>query len=399
LKNKSVSNRSTIVVLLALVMLFVSACVPARIGTSWGALQTITLNEQPRVMITYNNWVVILDPSTGRPAPLLNESGEVRVDDQGNARPWQIDGHSVNNAQFYARPLIQQGETETELLFPTFTDRLLTVDLSTARVQDANGITIGAVTADPVQDETTYYIPMFHQDLVAYDKSELTEKWRFTTAKGVWATPILDNGILYIVTADHFMYAVNAETGAAVWANPTDLEGLVGAAPLLHEGHLYVGSVANKLYKVDVTNGEIVDEITFTPNHWVWNTPTLYDGMLYVSDMGGMVHAINPDTLETIWSVQAAQRGIRPAPLVTEQYVIVASRDGFVHWLNRGDGTTAFSRQVEGAPEILSDLLLVEADEAAGINQSLVLVSTLNLSHLVVAYTLDEGTQKWVYAR
>jgi outer membrane protein assembly factor BamB len=139
---------------------------------------------------------------------------------------------------------------------------------------------------------------------------------------------------------------------------------------------------------------------------------------LYAADLAGYVYALNPDDLTQIWGTKAASRGIRPAPLVTDEFVVAASRDGKVYWLARETGEVVFSKEVEGRPEILSDLLLLEptaaSEDAEGedgenaettpelkIDEPMVLVATLNNSHLVVAMPLDYTSTYpgWVYAR
>jgi len=107
------------------------------------------------------------------------------------------------------------------------------------------------------------------------------------------------------------------------------------------------------------------------------------------------VYALNPADLSEIWKVQATSRGIRPSPLVTGDYVIVAARDGLVKWLNRQDGATVYERNAEA--EVLSELLLIEPSDALNLPQPLVIVSTVAPNRLLIAYTLNEAGQQWVY--
>jgi outer membrane protein assembly factor BamB len=132
--------------------------------------------------------------------------------------------------------------------------------------------------------------------------------------------------------------------------------------------------------------------------NWVWSQPVLANGVLYVADLSGFVYALNPENLAIIWETQVSPRGIRPSPLVTENYIIVASRDGKVHWLGP-NGTKVMERQVEGGPEILSELVYVPANLEAGINEPLILVATVDMGRLVVAFSEQTGVQRWSYAR
>ena len=120
--------------------------------------------------------------------------------------------------------------------------------------------------------------------------------------------------------------------------------------------------------------------------------------MLYVTDLGGYVYALNiSDGFKEIWKTQAATKGIRPAPLVTDDSIIVGSRDGFVYWLERASGAPRF--KVEVGAEILSDMLIVHPTEALDLPEPLIIVSTVDSNRLVVALPLDGGESVWKYPR
>ncbi len=390
-------KRLSFILIVVVLAWLVSACAPTRIGVSWGALSEVEVYGQKGVLIAYNQYVSVLDPASGVVVALRDAEGRERLDENGNRRTWAIDGHSFENAQFFARPaLIEENDMQT-LLFPAYTDRLLKVTLDTARIDDIKGVTIGGpLIADMAEDEGRFYVALKSGDVIALEKPLLIEDWRYNTENGIWAQPLLHEGVLYVVSIDHTLHAVDAETGETVWSEPVDLKGVAAATPLFYDGNLYVGSYSNTLYKIALS-GNILGE--YVAKNWLWSTPVEYEGVLYIADLSGYVHAIDPTSMTAIWSVKVAEKGIRPSPLVTEDVVIVASRDGRLYWLNRTDGALIFTREIEGRPEILSELMLVEANSEQGLIDDMVVVSTVNMSHLVVAYTLDNGRAAWVYAR
>ena len=102
-----------------------------------------------------------------------------------------------------------------------------------------------------------------------------------------------------------------------------------------------------------------------------------------MADLGGYVHALDSTSgLREIWSIQVADRGIRAGPLVYDQRVIVASRDGKVYWLDSFDGELINAREIEGAPELLGNLLLLEPSETLDIDEPLVIVSSVDPGRL-----------------
>ena len=67
-----------------------------------------------------------------------------------------------------------------------------------------------------------------------------TKVWNYTTGAYLWSKPAIANGIVYIGSADHNVYALNATTGAKVWSYKTGDSVL--SDPTFADGIVYVGS-------------------------------------------------------------------------------------------------------------------------------------------------------------
>jgi outer membrane protein assembly factor BamB len=383
---------------LAVVLVFILAgCVGQRQGISWPALSTVDINGQTGVVVAYEGRIDILDPSNGNIIPLRDSDGNIRTNDNGDTRRWTVEGGEFENAQFFADPLKLQDDGEDTLLFAAYNQRLLEFYVNTARVVNPAGISVdGQVLANIAATDDIFYLPYQEQGLAAVSRDSYEELWRIEMEEGVWAAPLLHEGVLYVTSLDHYLYAVDAETGEAVWPNPVDLEGAITSTPRFYEGHLYVGSYSHKMYKISL-DGNIVAE--HEGENWVWSTPVIYDGTLYYTDLSGNVYALNPQNLSVEWSAKPAERGVRAAPLVTEDYVVISSRDGRLYWLERETGSESFDREVEGTPELLSEILLLEQDEEAGIPSDIILVGSLDAGRLVAAFQLENGASLWTYGR
>jgi outer membrane protein assembly factor BamB len=254
------------------------------------------------------------------------------------------------------------------------------------------------VIARPLMTDDMLYVPYRNEDLVALDTETYALQWRLDTGGGVWSSPVLVDDTLYVTSIDHNLYALNAESGDILWT--VDLQGAAAASPLYQDGYLYAGSYSHKLFKIDM-NGQIVAE--YEGDGWIWSRPVIVDSVLYYADLSGTVYALNSSDLSEIWKQPVAdsgsRRGIRPAPLVTDNYVIVASRNGFVYWLDKTTGQVINSREIEGKPELLSELLLLEAGTIDDVAVPLIAVATLDNDAPVVFFQLDNFTQYSVYQR
>lgn len=372
-----------------LAVVLAAACVPIRQEATWPALSVI--GEEQNIAVAYWDRVVMVNPEDGSQVRLRDADGEVRVDEQGNARVWQFMGYEGTPNQFYASPVQLNDET---LLITSYNNRLFEVGLATARAdRDADGDELlGQVVSNPVLGDNLLYVGYGERDLVALNTANRAESWRAHTNQGVWSQPLIVDDVLYFTSLDHYLYAVNSATGAELWK--LDLEGAAPEAPVYHNGRLYVGSFARKIFEIS-TDGEILSE--FTTRNWVWSAPVIVDDVLYASDMGGSAYAldVSGDGFRPIWQAQVSGQAIRTTPLVAGDYVIVGSRDQKVYWLSRADGSTFFSREVGG--EVLSNMLLIEPGENVNISAPLVVVGTPTHHEVLVAFTLQNGERAWSY--
>jgi outer membrane protein assembly factor BamB len=99
--------------------------------------------------------------------------------------------------------------------------------------------------------------PMFHNTLdhVGWNTSEtilspttvsgLTPKWSTTTGNS-FSSPAVANGVVYVGSFDHKVYALDASTGAVDWSTTTG--NAVFSSPAVANGVVYVGSFDQKVY-------------------------------------------------------------------------------------------------------------------------------------------------------
>jgi outer membrane protein assembly factor BamB len=384
---KFLKRRHILLVLLALTVIF-TGCVGHRNGVSWAALSLV--GDENNILVSFKDYMVLIDPATGRPVQLRNPEGDIRTDEEGNPRRWEVNGDDTDS-QFYSLPLLIN---ENTYLIADYNKKLITINIPNARVDDPDVATIsGPVISDITRVDGMILVAMSNQNVIALDASNYEQQWVFETDRGVWASPLVIDETVYIPSMGHNLYSVDIKTGNEIWRR--DLGGAIAATPAYNDGHLYIGSFDRKLFDISAETGEILGE--YEVGDWMWSTPVLVDGILYTTDMSGGVFALNiEDGLTEVWQSHPATKGIRARPLVTGSYVIVASRDGNVYWLERETGKEIFHQTV--GEEILSDILLVQPSESLDIPEPLVVVSTEKDNKVLVAFTL-EGAPRWTYER
>ncbi|MDX1994921.1 MAG: PQQ-binding-like beta-propeller repeat protein [bacterium] len=388
MNNQSFSARRLVLGAVLLLALTASACAPVRTGTAWADISIF--GDQQNIFVAYNDQLDLVDVSDGERAVLLDAEGNQRRQ-EGELLRWNL-RDSENNLQFFSTPVPLDEDT---LLVADYNNRLWRINLEAARIDNPSNVVLpGHIVADVTVEGDTVFVPLSERNLMALNLDDFSTRWMFETERGVWSKPLVLDGVVYFTSMDHHFYAVDAESGEEVWR--LDLQGASAAAPLYDaEGdRFFVGSFARRLFEVS-RSGEIVSE--YETEDWVWNTPVLADGYLYTADLSGYVYALSTfdGGLTEVWKTRATGAGIRPAPAVAEDVVVVAARNGRVVWLERDSGATIFERNVES--EVLSDILLIEAGET--VTEPLVVVSTVSQSRMLVAFILESGEEFWTFRR
>ena len=391
-------NQQRLLVMAGLLLVMVAAgCGPAPLGISWAGLTTF--GDAQNLLVAFNDRLVMIDPVEGKPIKLLNPSGEVRLDNEGKPRLWEVRAQNGPN-QFFAAPIPLDADT---LLVATYNQVLHTVDVPTARIENPEGSpipgTTGHLVADLVSDGDLIFAGLSTKNVVALDREDFRVQWTFPTGHGVWSQPLLQDGVLYFASLDHYLYAVSAKTGEQLWK--LDLEGAAPSAPVYYNGRLFIGSFGRKIFEVS-TDGQVLN--TYKTLDWIWSKPTIVDDILFVGDLVGNVYALDTTRgLAEVWAQKVASSAIRPAPVVYDNAVVVASRDQKVYWLKRADGSPIMD--AEGRPlvremqaPVFSDMLLIKPSEAVKLAEPILVVSTLAPNQLLVAYTVSEARFLWAYA-
>lgn len=431
---KNFSKYTRLFGLLALIMIL-AGCTQ-RIGVGWANMSIVTSAED--ILVAYENDLSLVSRTNGF---LVTQDLQGTTNVRDASGVWKLDGRSVN-AQFYTAPLFVEYGEDRLMLVADYNNRLFTVNFTQVCFANRVGACVGQEPpfielpdhslANMTQDDQRIYVPLDNGvlalnkglyeagwDIDSADERRqrfdetLSVAWTLETEREVWATPLIYDGFVYVTTMDHHLYKIDAETGETV--AELKLNGAIASSPIIYDGentltvnhpfgeeitinptdaYIYIGTFGGHVYKIPLGFTSDMEDLTsFETNNWVWGDPSIVDGVLYVADLGGHVYALDVagDTINEIWHVNTNSGGIRAAPLVTENHVIVASREGKVRWLSREDGSVFTEQDVRN--EVLSDLLLVEGDAN---REALVVVSTVNNSRIMVAFTL-EGAPRWTY--
>jgi len=123
--------------------------------------------------------------------------------------------------------------------------------------------------------------------------------WKYAT-KGIVTSSATPNGILYVGSNDHNVYALNAANGTKVWNYATG--SLVWSKPAIANGIVYIGSMDNNVYALNATTGTKI--WSYATGEGVFSSPTVSNGVVYVGSDDHNVYALNANTGTKVWGYE-----------------------------------------------------------------------------------------------
>jgi quinohemoprotein ethanol dehydrogenase len=139
------------------------------------------------------------------------------------------------------------------------------------------------------------------------------------STRGVEATPLVLDGVLYATGTWSVAYAIDARTGDPIWTYDPQVPrahgryaccDIVNRGLAMYEGKLYLGTIDGRLVAIDAATGRPVWQVQTTPPgqaYTITGAPRIADGMVLIGNGGaeygvrGYVTAYSADTGEQIW--------------------------------------------------------------------------------------------------
>jgi outer membrane protein assembly factor BamB len=164
----------------------------------------------------------------------------------------------------------------------------------------------------------TLYVGSADHNLYAIDANNGTQRWRFETQGSVRSTPAVVSGRVFFGSYDHFIYALDAGSGELVWKRDT-LEPVV-SAPSVNAGVVYIGSRSSDLFALDAATGAVRWKF-FYWSSWVESAAAIRDRIVYVGSSDyQQVFAIDAASGKERWRFNTGGSPW-PMPAVTDKRV------------------------------------------------------------------------------
>ncbi|MGD0978763.1 MAG: PQQ-binding-like beta-propeller repeat protein, partial [Candidatus Bathyarchaeia archaeon] len=244
-------------------------------------------------------------------------------------------GLSPYTYQWYLSGVAVSGATSATWTFTASSVGSYTI---LVKVNDAVGAQATSNTATAtVTSVAVDYWPMFHHDLTHTGNSTSTAPntnqtlWTYMTGSGVYSSPAVAGGMVFVGSGDGRVYALNAASGALVWSYATGSP--VYSSPAVSGGMVYVGS--DRVYGLSASNGALV--WSYATGSPVYSSPAVSGGMVYVGSLDDRVYGLSASNGVQIWNYSTGA-SVYSSPAVSGGMVYVGSYDGSVYALSASNG-------------------------------------------------------------
>jgi outer membrane protein assembly factor BamB len=188
----------------------------------------------------------------------------------------------------------------------------------------------------------------------------LKQIWSFQTQGAIDGSPIIHNGIIYIGSRDHYVYALDGHSQRELWQY--DAGAPLRSTPTLHGDTLFFGDDEGTLHAVQSGGGTARWRVPLRGK--IFASPAAGAGLIICATQAGRIVALNPTSGETFWE-HFDGSPFYASPALLSNLVIVANGSGLVKGLDITSGkphwTFQASGQMRATPACQDGLVLIAA--------------------------------------
>lgn len=284
----------------------------------------------------------------------------------------------------------------------------------------SEGVTAANILAEPTDSWLTYgggydekrFSPLSAVSTETIGELGLAWSYDLGTSRGIEATPIVHNGILYVTSTWNIVHAMDARTGQKLWEFDPEVDkkqaayaccDVVNRGVAIWGDKVYTATIDGRLIALDAkTGGVIWDKLTIDKSkpYTITGAPRVVKGRVIIGNGGaelgvrGYISAYDAETGEMDWRFYTVPGN--PADGFESDTMKMAAETWTGEWWAAGGGGTAWDSMAYD-PDL--DLLYVGVGNGSPWNQSIRSPEggdNLFLSS-IVAVRPDTGEYVWHY--
>jgi eukaryotic-like serine/threonine-protein kinase len=243
---------------------------------------------------------------------------------------------------------------------------------------------LGLVGIHPAATTPPPYAPMFgfnlqhtrfnpgENKLTTTNVSGLEQDWKALTGAGIDSSPAVANGVVYVGSDDHNLYAYNVSTGTSLWAPIAGgTGGQIRSSPAVANGVVFVGSGDGKLYAFDTTNGRLLWSAAI--GNFIRSSPAVANGKVYIGSDNGKLYAFNASgcggntSCQPLWFAPTGGIIYYSSPAVVNGIVYIGSRDNNLYAFDANNGSKKWNAStggpIDSSPAVFNGVVYISSED------------------------------------
>ncbi len=221
--------------------------------------------------------------------------------------------------------------------------------------------------------------------------SRLILDWKAGTGSGIYSSPAVANGVVYVGSDDHSLHAFKVDTSAPLWGfNAGGTGGQIRSSPAVANEVVYVGSDDGKLYAFKADTGTLLWSTAVGATGMpIRSSPTIANGMVYIGSEDHNLYAFNAagcgsnNTLcPPLWIGHTGGIIYYSSPAVVNGIVYIGSEDHNLYAFDAGNGSKKWNAltggPIDSSPAVVNGVVYISSEDG-----------------MLHAFDAGSGTAKW----
>ncbi len=229
------------------------------------------------------------------------------------------------------------------------------------------------IEASPLLLDGFIYIGNLSGDFFALDAHTGNLHWKYQTEGPIYGSanwikkPGSREQSILVGSHDTKMYCLNAASGKLEWTYETDH--YINGTPAVDGGNIVFGGCDEKLHILSALDGKKKGEVN--AGSYIPGSAALVENRAYVGHYGNQLICIDIKTKKIAWEYGDKKHGgaFFSSPAVGKEHVVIGSRDGYLHCVNRESGakTWAFRTrdEVDSSPVIAGNEVIFGSSDGS----------------------------------
>lgn len=245
----------------------------------------------------------------------------------------------------------------------------------------------------PALIDGVLYVPGYDGKIYALNPSDLSLNWQYPSdvsrlGRIVGGVTVAQGGLVLFGSSDGFVRALRASSGLKEWEFKTDK--MVWSTPTVAGDTVYVGSLDHKLYALSLQDGVPRWSAPFQAEGAIVSSPLVAGGKVFFGSFDRQLYAVDAATGREAWRFEG-DGWFWSSPVGQGQRVYAADTRGVVYALDMSTGRAAWRSNLE--KPVLSSPVIVENNLVVATDGGIVHVLSPATGALVSSYNVGAQVQ------